>query len=159
MLPNAPVLHFSISGELPLPGSPVGSASFCTCLATETQSDSAARLRFNISPLGKWRLIFSPRSVFVFCFFSVKVLAEVRYRWCFSMFACWGWWGSGQGSDILAHSVERLPNESKIKGRWCLLHVNYCCISWPGDHVGPWEALWVLLWPSLEFMLQGLLLS
>lgn len=68
MLPNAPVLHFSISGELPLPGSPVGSASFCTCLATETQSDSAARLRFNISPLGKWRLIFSPRSVFVFFF-------------------------------------------------------------------------------------------
>lgn len=67
---------------------PLQLVRFCTCLATETKSDSAARLRFNISPLGKWRLIFPSHSTFMI-FFSIKTLAEVRCRWSFSMFACW----------------------------------------------------------------------
>ena len=63
---------------------------------------------------------FSPRSAlhdsFFFFFFSVKVLAKVRYCRCFFHVCVPSWWGSGQGSDLLAHRVERFPKESKIKG-------------------------------------------
>lgn len=107
---------------------PLQLVRFCTCLAAERKSDSAARLRFNISPLGKRRLIFFPFAQPLWFFFH-KGSGRGQISLMFFHVCVLGWWGSGQGSDILARSVETFPKGSKIKGRWCLLHVDYCCIS------------------------------
>lgn len=91
---NTPGLHFDTTGELTPPGSP------CTGGVGCSWSDSARAWQQKQSPillpgcalisarLGNEGSFFSPPHS-TFMIFSVKVLAEVRYRWCFSMFVRW----------------------------------------------------------------------